>query len=119
MNELIVIFIPDGFIKRSITGLSGCSNFELDKTLFVSYSVLSATDVTDAFITSEAISDGFKPNLDTFLSINYAGLIKFGKESVNVLLSYIRRWTASPEKIKKEIEKLAIEYNQENDEIKS
>lgn len=119
MNELIVIFIPDGFIKRSITGLSGCSNFELDKTLFVSYSVLSATDITDAFITGGAISDGFKPNLDTFLSINYAGLIKFGKKSVNVLLSYIRRWTASPQKIKKEIEKLAIEYNQENDEIKS
>lgn len=118
INDLIVIFIPEGFSKDSITQLSGCSNFELDKTLFVSYSVFSATDVTGAFITSGAVVDGFKPNLDTFLSINYPGLIKFGKKAVNVLLSYMRRWTASPDKIKKEIERLAIEYNKDDDEMK-
>ena len=118
INDLIVIFIPEGFIKGSVTGLAGCSNFELDKTLFVSYSVFSATDVTGAFITSGAVVDGFKPNLDTFLSINYPGLIKLGKKAVNVLLSYMRRWIASPDKIKKEIERLAIEYNKDDDEMK-
>ena len=72
-------------------------------------------DVGDALISNGAIVSGaIVPNIDTFLSINYLGLIKIGQESVSVFLSYLHRWTDSPEKIVKKIEKIALDSEQSN-----
>ena len=90
-------------------------DFELQKTLLVSYSVFSIVDVGDALISSGATVPGvIVPNIDTFLSINYPGLIKVGQESVSVFLSYLHRWTDSPEKIVKKIEKITLDSEQSN-----
>lgn len=102
-------------IKGGSRLISTSSDFELQKTLLVSYSVFSIVDVGDALISSGATVLGvIVPNIDTFLSINYPGLIKVGQESVSVFLSYLHRWTDSPEKIVKKIEKITLDSEQSN-----
>ena len=53
--------------------MTGNSNFELEKTLTISFSIFSIVDISDAIINNES-------TIDKLLSINYAGLIKLGKE---------------------------------------
>lgn len=114
-KEIIQILFPEGMIKGGSRLISTSSDFELQKTLLVSYSVFSIVDVGDALISSGATVPGvIVPNIDTFLSINYPGLIKVGQESVSVFLSYLHRWTDSPEKIVKKIEKIALDSEQSN-----
>lgn len=115
MREIIQILCAEGTIKNTARAISGISNFELEKMLLVSYSTFSAIDVGDALVRSGAITgNGFALNIDTFLYINYAGLKKLGAEAVSVFLSYLRRWTSSPEKIVNEIKEIA--KNSESEE---
>ncbi len=120
IKDIIQILLAEGTIKTTTRAISGTSNFELEKTLLISFSTFSIVDVADA--AGKSITPaGFVPNIDTFLSINYAGLAKLGKESVSVLLSYIRRWSANPKKIVKEIEEIAkkIDTEDESDKIEN
>lgn len=120
-KDIIKILFAEGMIKTTSRTITGTSNFELEKALLISFSTFSLVDVTDAVLSSKAITQKggipkFVPNIDTFLYINYAGLVKLGKESVSVLLSYIRRWSTNPQKIVKEIEDLAKEIDSKNSE---
>lgn len=113
IKDIRQILFSEGIIKTSSSAIKGNSNFELEKTLTLSFSVFSIVDISGAII-------GNDDTIDKLLSINYAGLIKLGKESLSVFFSYLRRWTASPDKIIQEIEKLAetmVEEDKEETEI--
>lgn len=116
-NTVSKILGFEGLKNGKVRFTTKTSNFELEKLLLLSYSVFSVTDIAGALVTSNAITPtGIVLNIDTLLSINYAGLKKLGKESFTVLLSYLRRWTTSPEKIIKEIELLAIQIAEDDQE---
>ncbi len=109
IKDIFQILCSEGIIKTSARVMTGNSNFELEKTLTISFSIFSIVDISDAIINNES-------TIDKLLSINYAGLIKLGKESLSVFLSYLRRWSASPDKIIRKIEKLAENMVVENEE---
>ena len=109
LTDIGKILCSEGVIKTSTRVMTGNSNFELEKTLTISFSIFSIVDISDAIINNES-------TIDKLLSINYAGLIKLGKESLSVFLSYLRRWSASPDKIIRKIEKLAESIAEENEE---
>ncbi|MGI5068188.1 hypothetical protein [Treponema denticola] len=118
INDIIKIMLPERFIKNGAKFCTNDSNFELQKTLLISYSAFSLVDVGGALTSSGALTPaGIVPNIDTFLSINYPGLIKFGHESLSIFLSYLYRWTSSPDKIIAKIEYIAKNSAESDNEV--
>lgn len=120
ISDIIKIMLPEGFIKDGARFCTNDSNFELQKTLLISYSAFSLVDVGDALTSSGALTPaGIVPNIDIFLSINYPGLIKFGHESLSIFLSYLHRWTNSPDRIIAKIEYIAENTAESDNEVES
>ena len=91
---------PENIIKTGSRAIRGSSNFELEKTLNISFAIFSVIDVGDAILTNPS-------KVEILLDINYVGILKLLNETLSVFLSYLRRWNSSPDKIIKKIENLA------------
>ena len=100
ITEIIQIMCPENIIKTGSRAIRGSSNFELEKTLNISFAIFSVIDVGDAILTNPS-------KVEILLDINYVGILKLLNETLSVFLSYLRRWNSSPDKIIKKIENLA------------
>lgn len=100
ITEIIQIMCPENIIKTGLRAKRGSSNFELEKTLNISFAIFSVIDVGDAILTNPS-------KVEILLDINYVGILKLLNETLSVFLSYLRRWNSSPDKIIKKIENLA------------